>query len=128
MIVKLKISEADWQQTVIELAKLSGWSVAHFRSVRVQRKDGSVYYQTPVQADGSGFVDLILAKEGHSVVFAELKVGRNKPSPEQKAWLELLASCPNSQVFLWYPEDFEDVKWILLGGQNNETGGINHGR
>jgi hypothetical protein len=52
-------SEAQFQQQVIDLARLCGYRVAHFRTVRVQRKGGSVYYTTPVQADGAGWPDLV---------------------------------------------------------------------
>lgn len=83
------MKESDFQRTVIEAAQLYGWIVAHFRSVRTQRKDGSCYFQTPVQADGAGFPDLFMVK-GNRAMAIEIKVGRNKPSPAQQEWLELL--------------------------------------
>jgi len=50
------ISEADFQTRVIDLARQLGWRVAHFRKTRVQRKDGSTFWETPVAADGKGFL------------------------------------------------------------------------
>uniref|UniRef100_A0A6M3L386 VRR-NUC domain-containing protein n=1 Tax=viral metagenome TaxID=1070528 RepID=A0A6M3L386_9ZZZZ len=109
------ISEADWQNTVIDLARLGKWRCAHFRSVRVQRKDGSVYYQTPVQADGAGYPDLCMVK-GNRLIYAELKREGGKATSEQIEWLEALSKVPGVECYIWEPSDYEDVKWILLGG------------
>jgi hypothetical protein len=105
------VSEAEFQQQVIDYAHLRGWRVAHFRKVRVQRKNGSVYWETPVAADGKGFPDLILVKD-HGVIAAELKVGRNKPSPEQMSWLTDLENA-GVAVFVWTPDNWQDIEETL---------------
>ena len=99
-------SEKDFQDTVIEYAQLRGWKAAHFRSVRVQRKNGSIYYQTPVQADGAGFPDLCLVRLSR-ILFIELKSGKDKISPAQNEWLEALADTEKVEVYVWKPADFE---------------------
>lgn len=106
------MNETQFQQTVIDLAHLTGWRVAHFRGVRVQRKDGSIYYQTPVQADGTGFPDLVMARDDRTL-YAEIKVTPNKPSAEQWEWLRALQANPSNEVYLWYPEDWEEIETVL---------------
>ncbi len=56
---KPKITEDNFQQTIIEMAQWLGWKVAHFRTAR--KADGTWY--TPVEADGEGFPDLVLVHE-----------------------------------------------------------------
>lgn len=61
-------TEAMFQIEIIELARILGWRVAHFRPA--QTRHG---WRTPVAADGKGFPDLVLVRE--RVIYAELKVG-----------------------------------------------------
>ena len=104
--------ESKFQEQVIEFAKLHGWRVAWFRPVRVQRKDGSIYYETPVGADGKGWPDLVLVRKGR-IVFAELKAKGGKPSKEQREWLSALTDlCQGNEsvsVGLWTPNC-----WLLI--------------
>lgn len=105
------ITEAEFQDQVIQLAKLHGWLVAHFRCVRVQRKSGAVFYETPVQADGKGWPDLILIR-GRRMIVAELKRSeKEKPTPDQEKWLAafLGLEAPQTMVVIWTPE-----KWSLI--------------
>lgn len=101
-------SEADFQTVVCDLAHQHGWKVAHFRKVRVQRADGSVYWETPVAEDGKGWLDLVLARAGSPIIIAELKVGRNTPTPEQWEWVHLLRATGND-VRIWYPSDWQEI-------------------
>jgi hypothetical protein len=82
-----EISEKELMQGVIDTARIFGWRVAHFRSVPVKRGP-RVVWETPVQADGRGFPDLVLVRE--RVLWVELKVGANTLSDEQAAWIEAL--------------------------------------
>lgn len=106
-----KYSEAEFQKDVIEAAHLLGWRVAHFRKVRVQRKNGSTYYETPVAADGAGFPDLLFSR-GSVIFVAELKVKPNKCSEEQIRWL---SDFDNARIrsFVWYPEDWPEIERVL---------------
>ncbi len=106
-----KITETEFQTQVIRLAQLFGWKVAHFRAVKIQRKDGSVYFQTPVQADGAGFPDLILLRNA-VMIAAELKVGRNQPTPAQEAWLRDFAKAGAIAV-TWTPKDWKLIERML---------------
>lgn len=97
-----RISEADWQAQVIDLARIHGWIVAHFRPARTV--DG---WRTPVSADGKGFPDLVLARRPR-VIFAELKSETGKVTAEQMLWLKEL---PNACV--WRPSDLDLVAEVL---------------
>lgn len=58
-----------------------------------------------------GFVDLVMAKAG-IVIFAELKTGYNKPSPDQLLWLEALRGSGRIAE-CWYPKDWERIITLL---------------
>lgn len=104
-------SEAEFQTLVIQLAHAHGWRVAHFRKVRVQRRDGTVFWETPVAADGKGFLDLELVK-GKRLVKAELKVGKNTTTAEQEEWIKAYTGA-GIEIFVWYPEHWSEIVKIL---------------
>ena len=97
------VTEAQWQEQVIQYAQLRGWLVAHFRAGLTQRGQ----WMTQVAADGAGFPDLCMARNG-TVIFAELKRELGTVSPAQSSWLEQL---PNAYV--WRPSDWDEVERVL---------------
>lgn len=103
--------EEAFQRQVIQLAKLLGWRVAHFRTVAIAKPDGSVRYATPVQADGAGFPDLILIK-GRRLVVWELKIPPNTVTPEQIEWL-LAFRAAGAQAGVMTPEDWPLIEETL---------------
>ena len=107
----LVITETQFQQQVIDLAHLTGWTVAHFRAAKVIIK-GVETYRTPVQADGKGFPDLVLVKPPR-VLFIELKSESGQASPEQVAWLLLLGKCPGIETYCWKPSQWDEIVEIL---------------
>lgn len=106
------MTERELQTGVIEVARVFGWRVAHFRSVPVKRGP-TVRWQTPVQADGAGFPDLVLVRD--RVLYVELKVGSNKLSPEQEAWLEALHDA-GQEALVWTDRDWTEgiVETVLF--------------
>lgn len=116
----LRVSEAEWQRTVIECAQVNGWTVAHFRPARTQRG-----WRTPVEADGAGFPDLVLARPPE-LLFVELKSDTGVVRPEQQRWLDALSEVegavnelvlqihgkdagltgPRVEVHVWRPRDW----------------------
>lgn len=102
--------EDAFQDAVIEAAHLNRWTVAHFRTVRVQRADGSTYHATPVQADGQGFPDLILVRD--RIVAAELKAPRGTLRDDQRVWLDRLAIA-GVETYLWRPRDWPIIEQVL---------------
>lgn len=97
--------EAAFQKMVIDLAHLRKWRVAHFRPVRVATAKGTYRWQTPVQADGAGFPDLVLSRGG-VVLFRELKTDNGKLSREQSLWLESLGE----HGAVWTPKDWGKIQ------------------
>lgn len=100
-------TEAAFQAQVITLARLRGWRTAHFRPAQNSRGE----WRTPVAGDGKGFPDLVLTRE--TVLFVELKVGRNALSPEQAAWRTALLNA-GAHHYVWRPEDWPEVMRVLL--------------
>jgi hypothetical protein len=106
-------SEAEFMRDVFFLARLRGWRVAHFRTARIQRKGGSVYYATPVQADGKGFPDAVLVRAGR-VLAVEFKAGKNKTTRAQEEWLDALARA-GVETAVWRPEMWSEIEAVLGG-------------
>lgn len=111
-------TEASFQATVIAMAQSLGWKCAAIRRVRVKRKDGSVYYETPMQADGAGWLDVFMI---HPVnrwkLAAELKILDRPTTPEQKLWLQWheLSGTP---AYTWRDcrEDWLEIETVLREG------------
>lgn len=93
------LSEAQWQQRVMDAARAAGWLVVHFRPAMTQRGR----WITPMAGD-AGFPDLVLAKGGR-VLIAELKSDSGKPTAAQKAWLAALGGHGR----LWQPRNWDAV-------------------
>lgn len=106
VIKSLKISEAEFTHMVIELARLRGWLVAHFRPAKTSKG-----WRTAVSGDGAGFPDLILVR-GSKVLVAELKVGKNKVAINQGAWLHSFerAGIP---AYVWRETDWQRIEKLL---------------
>ena len=96
------ISEAQFQETLVEYAELWGWLVWHDNDSR--RND-------------AGFPDLVMVKGG-KIIFAELKrQKRYKISTKQLEWIEALskASGPNVMAAIWFPSDRDYAEAVLRG-------------
>ena len=90
-------TEKEFLQTVRELAQLYGWLC---------------YHTWNSQHSPAGFPDLVLVRPPR-VVFAELKVGRNRPTPAQQQWLNMLGACPQVEAYLWTPNDWPQIEQVL---------------
>ena len=96
-------TEAGFTKAVIDLAKVNGWLTAHFRPAMTRAGK----WITAVQGDGKGFPDLVLVR-GTRLIFAELKVGKNKPTPEQFEWLARLMGA-GAECYVWRPEQWDEI-------------------
>lgn len=99
------LTEAQFTNQVLEYAKLRGWRSAHFRPAHTTKG-----WRTAVQGDGKGFPDLVLVRE--RIVWAELKVGNNRLSPQQRAWVNALVAA-GEEVYVWKPNDWAEIEEVL---------------
>ncbi len=86
------ISHEELVKAIAAAARKTGWRIAGFRCVRIQRRNGEIYFETPVRFDGKGWPDLMLFREPEIIAF-EVKVGKDTLKPEQLEWLRLMARC-----------------------------------
>lgn len=112
-MTKAHISESEFQRQVVQLARLWGWRVAHFRPAR----NGRGGWLTPVAADGAGFPDLVLVHpKRHLLAFAELKSDNGRIRPEQEEWLADLRAA-GIEAFVWRPRDWGKIESFLREGK-----------
>lgn len=95
-----RITERQWQGTVLEAARLFGWRAYHtFDSRRSE----------------SGFPDLVLVHPRRGILFRELKTDKGRTSKSQERWIaELNGAGGNASV--WRPADWPTVEAELRGG------------
>lgn len=108
-LVRESWSEAEFTDAVLALARRLGWRRAHFRPARTARG-----WRTAVSGDGAGFPDLLLCRR-ETLIVAELKVKRNKATPEQENWLASFRHAGH-RAYVWYPEDWNEIERILEEG------------
>lgn len=98
------LTEKQWQQRVVDFARLKRWLVYHTFDSR---------HSAP------GFPDLVLVRAPR-IIFAELKTDRApaKLPPAQEKWIQELVACRAASlhfdVFVWRPADWSAVR-VLLG-------------
>jgi len=107
------MSERTLQDRVVGRAKRRGWKVAHAGRAWVGDKDNGQFI-TPM---AKGWPDLTLAKEGHALIFLELKREDGEVDDDQWTWLRLLGLTGN-KVAIIRPHHLRDgtVKAILNQG------------
>jgi hypothetical protein len=103
------VTEKAFLASVVELAGLTGWRVFHVNDSRRQVAGGRLVGDVLAR----GFPDLVLChpKRGHLLV-RELKVGRNRLTAEQQAWLDALRDC-DVDAGVWRPEDWPRIERVL---------------
>ena len=99
-------TEASFTKAVIDLAHVFKWRCAHFRPARTAQG-----WRTPVQGDGAGFPDLVLVRR-RTIIVAELKVGKNRPTLDQQKWLDVFREA-GVRTYLWRPEMWNEIESIL---------------
>ena len=97
------ISEAEFTSQVVQLFQLHGWMVVHIRPAKTAKG-----YRTAYEGD-PGLPDIIASRLGRTIL-AELKVGKNKPTQEQREWLDA------SSGYLWYPSDWKQIEAVAERG------------
>lgn len=106
------MSESDLLACVVDLAKATGWRVAHFRPARTAHG-----WRTPMVGD-PGWPDLVLAHPRHSTLFVELKSASGRVSPAQREWLALLneidAETDTHTAQVWTPAEWPEPILSIL--------------
>lgn len=98
------LTEAEFQQQVVGIAKQFGWQVFH--PVRNQPT-----FRGHRQTTEPGWPDLVLL--GHSrALFVELKRESGKPTQAQTETLQRLAAA-GCETALWRPSDLRTVLAVL---------------
>ena len=98
------MTEREFQRAVLQVAKLFGWRAAHFRPARM----ANGRWRTPVEADGTGFPDLVLLRLDQMLV-RELKVGAGKLSREQTTWIEAFDRA-GVDAGVWHPDGWDRIE------------------
>jgi hypothetical protein len=111
--------EADWQNTIVEVAHWCGWKIAHFRAAPRPSGGG---YATAVAYDGAGFPDLVLVHHTHGVLFVELKAPAGRMSPAQQEWAHWLTSA-GQHHYVWRPDDWAKAHAVLSHGPTKKDTG-----
>ncbi len=93
--VRQALTEAQWQQRVVDLARLRGWWVWHDHDSR---------------RNLAGLPDLLLVRDRQ--VWAELKTDRGRLRPEQDATIRRLLAA-GAEVHIWKPADWDAVQELL---------------
>ncbi len=101
--------EAVLQAKIMNMARLFGWRRTHFRTAY---QPGAERWMTPLSGE-KGFPDLVLVRPPR-LIFAELKSDKGRLSPDQELWLADLEAIPTGiEVYLWRPNDLQDIHRIL---------------
>ena len=106
----MKVTEAQFQRTVIAAAQYFGWKVAHFRPGMSSKRK----WMTAVAGNGAGFPDLVLVhpKRHGSVLFVELKSNTGKMSPSQMEWYDWIHGA-GANSLVWRPKDWMKIENVL---------------
>lgn len=113
------MSERTLQERVVGRAKRRGWRVAHAgRGFVGGDEDSEGRWVTPMAA---GWPDLTLAKEGHTLIFIELKREQGEVDEEQWAWLRLLNLTGNAAIIV-RPSDLRSGRVTAVLNEGNPLG------
>ena len=92
-ILAPKMTHKAFQAQVESLARSMGWLCYHtFLS----------------KHSPAGFPDEVLVRPPR-LIFAELKIPPDKPTIAQQVWLETLAKLDCAEIFVWTPDEWEQI-------------------
>ncbi len=119
-----KLTEAEFQRQVTDLAELLGWEWAHFRPALTAKG-----WRTPVSGPlGKGWPDLVLVHAAKKrLIFAELKSEKGRLTWDQARVHETLTTLdwhhwktegigwvlPRLELHTWRPTDFDEIQMAL---------------
>ena len=114
------VKERDFLNWVVEVARRTGWHVWHVPAPMVANRAGGFVGSRAAK----GLPDLILMHaDPPTLIFAELKGSRGRPTDEQMNFLQMARAVgrqddiiPSEQpvgAYLWQPGDEEMIEGIL---------------
>lgn len=112
------VTEAEWQQQVLDVAAIYGWQHLHVRKA-IGRRGGARGWQTTTNIDG--WPDLLLWNPRHDVgylVALELKSDSGRPTDAQLAVLAQLSATGLIRTMVARPDDFDAVHDLLRVNPN----------
>lgn len=101
-----RVSEAEFQKLVLEVARDYGWTTHHVQHTQTGRGRW-------ITAGTRGFPDLTLLRPPQ-LVFLELKKRDGVATPEQKRWIADLQRVPGVEAFIVSPDDLAAVFALLV--------------
>ncbi len=90
-------TEAQFQDAVVDLARLHGWNTLHIPPTQLQG--------AWLTAATAGWVDLLLWRPGNTVLFRELKTNKGRVTRTQQAVLDSLTES-GADAGVWRPSDW----------------------
>ena len=99
------MTEAEWQEQVVDLARICGW-----RTMHVRRSIGKGRRWT-TSTSVVGWPDLVLWRPGR-IVAAELKSNTGQVTEDQAAVLASLEAA-GMETYVWRPGDLDEVASVL---------------
>jgi hypothetical protein len=109
----LPMSEAQFQRRVLDTAELFGLRCHHARPAQTGRG-----WRTAISGS-AGYPDVTMVEPGRLLI-VELKAEAGAVRPEQRQWLDLLATVRTVEVHLWRPSDWPTALSVLSGGRAEE--------
>lgn len=94
--MKIAVTERDWQDQVVDLARMLGWDHA--------------YHTFDSRRSAFGFPDLVLARD--RILFLELKTETGNLSDAQRGWLTALLEA-GGEAYVARPRDLDLVAYVL---------------
>ena len=107
-------SEAEFQKTVITLAKLHRWKVMHTQPAQVR----AGRWITPNTGD-QGFPDLVMVHPVRGTIFVELKGAKGVVSNTQWDWINSFQDS-GEEVHVWRPCHLEKISERLARKPNDD--------
>lgn len=95
-VLDAQVTERDFMQQIIDLAKLRGWLVYHTHDSRRSE---------------AGFPDLVMVRGGN-VLAIEVKSEKGKLTADQEEWLDAL-DLAIARATCWRPSDWPAIEEAL---------------
>jgi hypothetical protein len=105
-------TEAQFQASVLEYARLRGWRWWRDTATNTPRRCSGCGMIRRTPRNAAGWPDIVFIRRPR-IIFVELKAEDGKVSEEQQAWLDDLLAC-GQEAYLWRPSDWDTVLGVLL--------------